>query len=110
LAPVLVKEPDHAARSLQLGDVAVQIDPVQAGDVQPDMPGHHVSGSRRSRPGRQSRTVTFSTPGMRTHGLRMIPRSVPCRQNYRTWRSEAEPLWMTVLEGRTYHHVTCPGH
>jgi hypothetical protein len=30
LAPVLVEEPDHPARGLQLGDITVQIDPVQA--------------------------------------------------------------------------------
>jgi hypothetical protein len=95
LAPVLVKEPDHPASSLQLGDIAIEIRPVQTGDVQPDMPGHHVRGSHRSWLGRQSTTVTFITLSTRIHDLRMIPRSVPCRQNYRTWRSEAEPRWPT---------------
>src|SRR5207248_858810 len=93
LAPVLVEEPDHPASSLQLGDIAIEIQPVQAGDVQPDMPGHHVRGSHHSWLGRQSTTVTFITLRTRIHSLRMIPRSVPCRQNYRTRRSEAEPLW-----------------
>jgi hypothetical protein len=93
LAPVVVEEPDHSARSLQLGDIADQVDPVQAGDVQPDMTGHHVRGSHHLRPGRQPGTAAFITLRTRIHDLRMIPQSASCRQNYRTWRSEAEPLW-----------------
>src|SRR5215470_5074845 len=99
LAPVLMEEPDHPAGSLQLRDIAVQIDPVQAGNVQPDMPGHHVRGSHHSRPGRQPKTVAFLTLRTRIHGLRMIPQSAPCRQNHRTRRSEAEPRWTTYSKG-----------
>ena len=49
---MIVEEVDHPAGSLQLGDIAVQVQPVQAGDIQRDMPGHHVRGSHYRRVGR----------------------------------------------------------
>ena len=39
------------ARGLQLGHVAVQVEPVQAGDVQHHVPGHYVRGRHHRRPG-----------------------------------------------------------
>ena len=57
LAPVIVEEVDHPACRLQLGDIAIQVNPVQAGDIQPDMPGHHVRGSHHRRV-RRSRLIT----------------------------------------------------
>jgi hypothetical protein len=71
LAPVLVEEPDHPTGGLQLGHIAVEIQPVQARDIQPDMPGHHIRSRHHRRRGRRS-TFTLSV-----HGLRMIPRSAP---------------------------------
>ncbi len=54
LTPVIVQEVDHPAGGLQLGHEPVEVQPVQAGDVQRDVTGHHVGG-RHHRPGRHGR-------------------------------------------------------
>src|SRR5262249_46608473 len=94
LAPVLAEEPDHPAGRLQPGHIAVEIQPVQAGDVQRDMPGHHVRRGHHPRtPPRPPATLQLDPPQTRRYRLRMNPRSVPRGQNHETRRSEAEPLW-----------------
>ena len=83
LAPVIVEEIHHSAGSLQLIHVAVQIHPVQAGDIQADMPGHHLCG-RHYRGAALSRFATFHTdhPQHPIYGLRMNPRSATRGQNH----------------------------
>ncbi len=48
----------HPARSLPLVHIPVQIQPVQAGCIQPDVPSHHLRRSHRRRAGR-SQSMTF---------------------------------------------------
>ena len=41
------KKPDHARRVLQLGDIEVQVHPVDALDLQRDVVGEHVGDAAR---------------------------------------------------------------
>jgi len=78
LAPVIVQEVDHPARSLQPGYEAGQIQPVQARDVQRDVTSHHVRGShhrRVSSTSRRHRTSHFRHPSTVFHGHEDEPAS-----------------------------------
>jgi hypothetical protein len=100
VAPVVVQEVDHPARGLQLGHEPGQVEPVQVGDIQPDVTGHLCAAVTTDDPTpADPEPVTSIVPGSGSMTPGSAHRNRSDQPDHPPRRSEAEPLWMIDSKG-----------
>jgi hypothetical protein len=94
--PPVLEELDHLPADLQLRQVAMQVEPVQALQVQRDMTIQHVVDRDRHRPGEPRHHGNL--PHL-AYARRMRSPAPLCPRNRKPRRYQAEPAWTTYSKG-----------